>query len=180
GRRFADSSSTAKSSAWPNMGPKRAAFGCRPQAPTSTPDLNSCSSAPGCRPNGRPRCDSGAEAGRAGAGKLGLPIGCSGRGPPLGAPRGKCFCAVALLPQWGDRMGGGRRNRAEAPSPWVRALVALVILGVGVYGVSCLIRGRLVTEGVVLEGLPARVVGALIAALAAISLARTLYPGGKR
>jgi hypothetical protein len=58
----------------------------------------------------------------------------------------------------------------------VRALVALVALGVGVYGVVCLIRGRLVTEGVVLEGIPARVVGATIAAIAAISLVRTLYP----
>jgi hypothetical protein len=43
-------------------------------------------------------------------------------------------------------MGGGRRNRAEPPKRWVRALVALVALGVGVSGVSCLIRGRLVTE----------------------------------
>jgi hypothetical protein len=62
----------------------------------------------------------------------------------------------------------------------VRALVALVTLGVGVYGVSCLIRGRLVEEGVVLEGAPARVVGAAIAVLAAVSLARTIYRGGKR
>ena len=76
-------------------------------------------------------------------------------------------------------MGGGRRNRAEPPNPWVRALVALVTLGVGVYGVSCLVRGRLVTEGVVLEGTPARIVGAIVAALAAISLVRTLYPWGR-
>ena len=72
-------------------------------------------------------------------------------------------------------MAGGRRNRAESPNPWVRAFVALVTLGVGVYGVSCLMRGRMVTEGVVLEGVPARIVGAIIAALAAISLTRTLY-----
>jgi hypothetical protein len=58
----------------------------------------------------------------------------------------------------------------------VRALVALVALGVGVSGLSCLIRVRLVTEGLVLEGVPARVVGALIARVAAITLARTLYP----
>jgi hypothetical protein len=58
----------------------------------------------------------------------------------------------------------------------VRALVALVILGVVIYGASCVIRGKLVTEGMVLEGMPARVVGAIIAALAAISLVRTLYP----
>jgi hypothetical protein len=58
----------------------------------------------------------------------------------------------------------------------VRVVVALVVLGVGAYGVICLIRGKLVTEGVVLEGAPARVVGALIAALAAITLARSLYP----
>jgi hypothetical protein len=57
----------------------------------------------------------------------------------------------------------------------VRALVCLVTLGIGVYGVSCLIRGRLVSEGAVLEGVSARVVGALIAALAAISLLRSLY-----
>ena len=76
-------------------------------------------------------------------------------------------------------MGGGRRNRAEPPNPWVRALVALVTLGVGVYGISCLIRGRLVTEDVVLEGIPARVVGAIIAAIAAIALVRTLDPRGR-
>jgi len=58
----------------------------------------------------------------------------------------------------------------------VRAIVTLVTLGVGGYGVSCLIGGRLVTEGVVLEGVPARVVGAIIAGVAAITLARTLYP----
>jgi hypothetical protein len=51
---------------------------------------------------------------------------------------------------------------------------------VGVYGVSCLIRGRLVTEGVVLEGIPARVVGAIIAVMAAISLVQTLYPWGRK
>jgi hypothetical protein len=51
---------------------------------------------------------------------------------------------------------------------------------VGVYGVSCLIRGRLVSEGVVLEGAPARVVGALIAALAAMTLARSLYGRGRK
>jgi hypothetical protein len=77
-------------------------------------------------------------------------------------------------------MGGGRRNRAEPLSPWARALTALVTLGVGAYGVSCLIRGRLVTEGVVLEAVPARVVGAIIAAMAAIALVRTLVPGSKR
>jgi hypothetical protein len=54
----------------------------------------------------------------------------------------------------------------------------LVTLGMGVYGVNCLIRGRLVSEDVVLEGIPARVVGAIIAALAAIMLARNLYPRG--
>jgi hypothetical protein len=58
----------------------------------------------------------------------------------------------------------------------VRAVIALVALGVGVYGVSCLIHGRLVTEGIVLEGGPARVVGGIIAGVAAITLARTLYP----
>jgi hypothetical protein len=58
----------------------------------------------------------------------------------------------------------------------VRAAVALVALGAGAYGVVCLVRGRLETEGIVLEGAPARLVGALIAALAAITLARTLYP----
>jgi hypothetical protein len=73
-------------------------------------------------------------------------------------------------------MGEGRRNRAAPPSPWVRILVALVALGVGVYGVSCLIRGRLVSEGVVLEGAPARVVGAAIAGIATVALIRTLYP----
>jgi hypothetical protein len=77
-------------------------------------------------------------------------------------------------------MGRERRNGAEPPNPWVRALVALVTLGVGVSGVICLIRGRLVSEGVVLEGVPARVVGAIIAGLAVLALARTLYPRGKR
>jgi hypothetical protein len=70
--------------------------------------------------------------------------------------------------------------RMKPPNPWVRALVALVTLGVGGYGVSCLIRGRLVTEGVVLEGIPARVLGAIVAAIAAISLVRTLYPRGRK
>ena len=74
-------------------------------------------------------------------------------------------------------MGAGRRNRAEPRNPWVRALAALVTLGVGVFGVSCLIRGRLVEEGVVLEGAPARVIGAAIAVLAAITLAQTIYRG---
>jgi hypothetical protein len=77
-------------------------------------------------------------------------------------------------------MGGERRNQAEPPNPWVRALVALVTLGMGGYGVSCLIRGRLVSEGVVLEGAPARIIGAIIAGAAAISLARTLYPRGRK
>jgi hypothetical protein len=53
-------------------------------------------------------------------------------------------------------------------------------LGVGAYGVSCLILGRLVTGGLVLEGIQARVVGAIIAALAAISLVRTFYPRGRK
>ena len=77
-------------------------------------------------------------------------------------------------------MGEGRRNRAEPPKRWVRAVIALVALGVGVHGVSCLIRGRLVSEGVVLEGAPARIIGAIIAGAAAISLARTLYPRGRK
>jgi hypothetical protein len=68
-----------------------------------------------------------------------------------------------------------RQNRAGRPSLWVQVLVALVTLSVGVYGVSCIIRGRLVSEGVVLEGTSARVVGAIIAALSAISLVRSLY-----
>jgi hypothetical protein len=77
-------------------------------------------------------------------------------------------------------MGGGRRDRAESPSPWTRAIVALVTLGVLAYGMICLIRGRLVTEGVVLEGVPARVVGGTIVVLAAIALARTIYPRGRK
>jgi hypothetical protein len=77
-------------------------------------------------------------------------------------------------------MGGERRNRAERPHLGVRIVVALVTLGVCVYGLVCLIRGRLVTEGVVLEGVPARVVGAVIAALAAIGLVRTLWPRRKK
>ena len=68
------------------------------------------------------------------------------------------------------------RDRAESPSPWLRGIVALVTLGVLAYGISCLIRGRLVTEGIVLEGAPARVAGGIIAMLAAIALARTIYP----
>jgi hypothetical protein len=58
--------------------------------------------------------------------------------------------------------------------------VALVTLGVVVYGVSCLIRGRLISEDVVLEGLSARIVGGVIATLAAISLVQTLYPWGRK
>jgi hypothetical protein len=76
-------------------------------------------------------------------------------------------------------MGGGRRNRVEEPSRWVRALVVLVALGVGAYGVSCLVRGRMVTEGVRLEGPPARAVGAVVATIAAVSLVRALYPRGR-
>ena len=77
-------------------------------------------------------------------------------------------------------MGEERRDRSEPPNPWVRVLITLVILGVGVYGVSCLVSGRLVTEGVVLEGTPARVVGAILAVLAAIGLVRTFYPRGTK
>ena len=73
-----------------------------------------------------------------------------------------------------------RHNRPEPLSPWARAFVAVVILGVGVYGAICFIRGRLVTEGFVLEGFPARMVGGMIAALAAISLVRTLYRGERK
>jgi hypothetical protein len=51
---------------------------------------------------------------------------------------------------------------------------------VGAYGVVCLIRGRLVMEGFVLEGFPARMVGGMIAVLAAISLVRTLYRGERK
>ena len=72
------------------------------------------------------------------------------------------------------------RNRTKTPSPWVRTIVVLVSLGVGVYGVSCLIRGKLVSEGVVLEGGPARVVGATIAVIAAVSLARTLLSNNRK
>jgi hypothetical protein len=77
-------------------------------------------------------------------------------------------------------MAQERQNQAEPLSPWVRALVAVVILGAGVYGVICLIRGRLVTEGFALEGFPARMVGGMIAVLAAISLVRTLYRGERK
>jgi hypothetical protein len=73
-------------------------------------------------------------------------------------------------------MAEERHNRPEPLSPWARAFVAIVVLGVGAYGLICLIRGRLVTEGVVLEGFSARVVGGMIAALATISLVRTLHP----
>jgi hypothetical protein len=73
-------------------------------------------------------------------------------------------------------MGERRGDRAEPPGPWPRAAVALVTLGVAAYGVACLVRGRLVSEGVALEGAPARVVGATIAALAVFSLARTIFP----
>ena len=73
-------------------------------------------------------------------------------------------------------------NRPEPVNPWVRALVLLVTLGVGGYGIICLVRARMVTEGVVLEGFLARIVGAIIAGLAAISLIRSLHArrGGKR
>jgi len=77
-------------------------------------------------------------------------------------------------------MRGEHRKRVEQPKLWVRILVALVTLGVGVSGVMCLIRGRLATEGVVLEGAPARVVGAIIAVLATLSLVRTLTPRGRK
>ena len=77
-------------------------------------------------------------------------------------------------------MAEERHNRPEPLSPWARAVVAVVILGVGAYGVVCLIRGRLVTEGFVLEGFPARMVGGMIAVLAAISLVRTLYRGERK
>ena len=76
----------------------------------------------------------------------------------------------------GDRGG----DRAGPPSPWVRAFVALVTLAAGAYGVVCLARGRLVSEGVVLEGTPERVVGGIVAALAVLTLARTIFPGGRK
>jgi hypothetical protein len=57
----------------------------------------------------------------------------------------------------------------------VRVVVVLLTLGVGVYGIICVIRGRLVSEDVVLTGAPARIVGAVLAALAAFSLVRSIY-----
>jgi hypothetical protein len=63
----------------------------------------------------------------------------------------------------------------------VRVVIALVTLGVFVYGIYCLVAGRLVSEGMVLEGIPARLLGATIAVLAVITMARTIYlQGGKR
>ena len=88
-------------------------------------------------------------------------------------------CTIATQSQRPRRRNGmaeERHNRSEPLSPWARAFVAIVILGVGAYGVICLIRGRLVTEGFVLEGLSARMVGGLIAVLATILLVRTLHP----
>jgi hypothetical protein len=73
-------------------------------------------------------------------------------------------------------MGEKRRNRAEPPNPWVRAFVILIALAAGVYGVYCLIVGRLVTEGMVLERTPARLLGAAVAAVSAITVVRTFYP----
>jgi hypothetical protein len=77
-------------------------------------------------------------------------------------------------------MGKAQRDQAESPSLWVRALVVLVALGVLVHGIYCLIHGRLETEGIVLEGVPARLVGASVAVFAAIVLAQTVYPRGKK
>jgi hypothetical protein len=73
-------------------------------------------------------------------------------------------------------MGDERPNRSAPPGIGVRALVALICLATGAYGVVCIVRGRLVTEGIVLQGTSARIVGAMLAALAGVTLVRTFYP----
>jgi hypothetical protein len=75
----------------------------------------------------------------------------------------------------GGCMGTQQEEEVQPPSPWVRAVVVLLTLAVGGYGVICLIRGRLVSEDVVLTGAPARIVGAVLAALAIVSLLRSIY-----
>jgi hypothetical protein len=72
-------------------------------------------------------------------------------------------------------MGGRRRKGDEPPGPWLRAVVVLLTLGVAGHGILCMIRGRLVSEEVVLEGAPARLVGAVVAALALVTLVRSVY-----
>jgi hypothetical protein len=57
----------------------------------------------------------------------------------------------------------------------VRTFVVLLTLGVIGYGLSCMVRGRLVSEGITLEGVPARIVGAGVAGLAGIALVRSIY-----
>jgi hypothetical protein len=52
-------------------------------------------------------------------------------------------------------------------------LVVLVALGVIGYGLVCVVRGRLDTEGVVLEGVSARLLGAAVAGAAAVTLVRS-------
>ncbi len=72
-------------------------------------------------------------------------------------------------------MRSEQQEPVEPPGLGVQILVILVTLGVGGYGVFCAIRGRLVSEGVVLEGTPARIVGGMLVTLAAVSLVRSIH-----
>jgi hypothetical protein len=62
-------------------------------------------------------------------------------------------------------MESQQEQRTETPSPWARAFNVFLGVGVVSYGVFCAIRGRLVSEGTVPEGTPARIVGAVVAGL---------------
>src|SRR5262249_19619897 len=95
---------------------------------------------------------------------------------PLSRPRRQCPGSVSGAGEGLNRMGDERPKRSGPPGRGVRALIALICLVTGGYGVVCFIRGRLVTENIVLQGTSARVVGAMIAALAVVTLVRTFYP----
>ena len=74
-------------------------------------------------------------------------------------------------------MGDERPKRSAPPGIGVRVLLTLICLATGSYGVVCIVRGKLVTEGIVLQGTSARLVGAMIAGPAGVTLVRTFYPG---
>jgi hypothetical protein len=69
------------------------------------------------------------------------------------------------------------RNKAEPPGLWVRIVVVLVALGVIASGVYIAVTGEWVFEDMAYaEGLPARIVGGLVAAVGAIALVRAIRP----
>jgi hypothetical protein len=67
------------------------------------------------------------------------------------------------------------RNRAEPPGLWVRIVVVLVALGVIATGIYIAVTGKWVFEDMAYaEGLPARIVGGVVAVVGAVGLVRSI------